>query len=181
MKKGLIVAIAAIVAIVLAVGGASEPVEATEASVAACGRSSSPSVVGLAGGRPGSVVAGPMRIPRQPLASMGEIRNGQLAARMPVLVAGHRYVVLSVPLALRNRVFLYYGHVAAGGGRPMASFRGAPGYAEIEFQPCRDLPRTAWPGGIRVIGRGPVRLLATIEGQPSSTQLALGLPSSGRN
>lgn len=173
----MIVGAAAIVAIVLAVGGSSEPIEVTEASVAGCGRSSSPSGIGAAAWPGSSPAAGALRVPGQPLAQMVEVKAGQFAARMPVLVGGHDYIVLSVPLALRNRVFLYYGRVADGKGRSLSSFRGVAGYAEVEFQPCRDRSRTAWPGAIRVIGRAPVRLLATIEGQPRSIPLALGSPS----
>lgn len=180
LKQGLIVGAAGIVAIVLAVGGSSEPVEATEASVAACGRSSSPTTTGAAGWRGSSPVAGALRVPGQPLARMIEVKAGQFAARMPILVGGHDYVVLSVPLALRNRVFLYYGRVADRSGRPLSLLHSVAGYAEVEFQPCRDRSRTVWPGAIRVIGRAPVRLLATIEGQPRSIPLALGPPSSRR-
>ncbi|HEX3363051.1 MAG TPA: hypothetical protein VHS74_18805 [Solirubrobacterales bacterium] len=178
LKQGLIVGVAGIVAIVLAVGGSSEPFEAAEASVAACGRSSSPATV--ATWRGSSPAAGALRLPAQPLAKMVEVEAGQFAARMPVLVGGRDYIVLSVPLALRDRVFLYYGRVADRAGQPLSSLRGAAGYAEVEFQPCRDRPRSVWPGAIRVIGRAPVRLLATIEGQPRSVPLALGSPSSKR-
>jgi hypothetical protein len=180
LKQGLIVGAAGIVAIVLAVGGSSEPFEAAEASVAACGRSSSPTPSGAAAGRGSSPAAGALRLPGQPLAKMAEVNRGQFAARMPVLVSGHDYIVLSVPLALRNRVFLYYGRVADRTGRPLRSLRGVAGYAEVEFQPCRDRPRTIWPGAIRVIGLAPVRLLATTEGQPRSIPLAMGSPSSRR-
>jgi hypothetical protein len=119
---------------------------------------------------------GGLRLPGQPLANVVEVKRGQFAARMSVLVSGHDYTVLSVPLALRNRVFLFYGRAADRSGRPLSSLRGVEGFAEVEFQPCRDRPRTVWPGAIRVIGRAPVRLLATIEGQPRSIRLALGSP-----
>ncbi len=168
---------AAIVAIVLAVGGSSEPVEVTEASVAACRPSSSPATTANSVWRQTTVGAGALGVPGRPLANMVEVSGGQLAAPMPVLVSGHDYIVLSVPLALRNRVFLYYGRVADETGRPLGSLRSGAGYAEVEFQPCRDRPRTVWPGAIRVIGRAPVMLLATIEGQPRSIPLALGRPS----
>lgn len=174
----MIIGVAGIVAIVLAVGGSSEPFEATEASVAACGRSSSAAKVATSPGS--SPAAGALRLPGNPLAKMVEVKAGQFAARMPVLVGGRDYIVLSVPLALRNRVFLYYGRVANQAGRPLNSLRGVAGYAEVEFQPCRDRVRTVWPGAIRVVGRAPVRLLATIEGQPRSVPLALGTPSSKR-
>jgi hypothetical protein len=180
LKHGLIVGVAGIVAIVLAVGGSSEPFEAAEASVAVCGRSLSPTSIGGAAWRGTSPTGGGLRLPGQPLANVVEVTRGQFAARMPVLISGHDYIVLSVPLALRKRVFLYYGRVADGAGRPLGSLRSEASYAEVEFQPCGDRPRTVWPGAIRVIGRAPVSLLATIEGQPRSIPLALGSPSPRR-
>jgi hypothetical protein len=176
LKQGLIVGAAGIVAIVLAVGGSSEPFEATEAAVAACGRSSSATTIGGAALRGTSPAAGALSVPARPLAKVVEVKRGQFAAPMPVLVSGHDYIVLSVPLELRKRVFLYYGRVADRAGRPLGSLRSVASYAEVEFQPCRDRARTVWPGAIRVIGRAPVRLLATIEGQPRSISLALGSP-----
>jgi hypothetical protein len=177
LKKGLIVTVAGVVAIVLAVGGASEPVEVPEASVAPCGPPSTAAASAPVGWRRSSLTAGPVAVPRRPLASMREAQGRQLTTRMSVLVAGHRYVVLSVPLALRNRVFLYYGRVLDHEGAATTSLLGAPGYAEIEFQPCRDRDRTVWPGGIRVIGRRPVWLLVTVEGRPSSIPVSLGHPT----
>lgn len=175
LRKGLILAAAGIVAVVLATGGASEPVEAPEANLAACGE---------AGGVPAraadwrrvSVAAGPLAVDRRPLRAMHESKAGQLYARMDVLVSGHRFVVLSVPLDLRNRVFLYYGQIVDNRGQAPTSLFRAPGYAETEFQPCRHDRRTAWSGGIRVIGKGPVRLLVTVEGSPTSIPLHLGRP-----
>jgi hypothetical protein len=181
LKQGLIVGAAGIVAIALALGGGSEPFEAAEAAVAACGRSSSPTTIGAAAWRGSSPAAGTLRVPARPLAKMVEVKAGQFAAPMPVLVSGHDYLVLSVPLALRKRVFLYYGRVADRAGRPLGSLRSVASYAEVEFQPCRDRPRTIWPGVIRVIGRAPVRLLATIEGQPRSIPLVLGSPRNSRS
>jgi hypothetical protein len=177
LKKGLIVGAAAIVAIVLAVGGASQPLEAPEASAAPCGPPSTAAGSGPADWRRRSLNAGPVGVPLRPLAEMGETKSGWLTARMSLLVAGHRFVVVSVPLGLRNRVFLYYGPVLDNEGHATTSLFGAPGYAEIEFQPCPERPRTVWPGGIRVFGRGPVRLLVTIEGQTSSMPLSLGRPT----
>ena len=176
VKKGLLVGAAAVVAIVLAVGGASEPVEATDANVAACSPSQTTVGSGSADWRRGSVVAGPVAIARHPLRGMDEAKNGQLYTKMGLLVAGHQFVVISVPLALRSRVFLYYGRVLDNEGDPTKSFYGARGYAETEFRPCHDKPRTIWPGGVRVIGHGPVNLLVTIEGRSASASLPLGRP-----
>lgn len=175
LKQALVVGAAGIVAIALAMGGSSEPLEPTEANVAPCGPPSTAPAAGAWAG--GSLGAGPLAVPRRPLARMAEAPSGQLTARMPVLLSGHRYVVLSVPLALRKRVFLYYGPVLDNQGQKTTSLLGAPGYSEIELQLCRDRPRTLWPGGVRVIGHGPVRLLVTVEGRSRSTPLPLGRPA----
>ncbi len=176
LKKGLIVGAAAVVAIVLAIGGASEPVEVTEANVAACIPSETMTEAGPADSRRTSLVAGPVAVTRRPLGKMIEAKSGQRYTRMALLVTGHRYVVLSVPVALRDRVFLYYGRVLDNEGHRTTSLFGARGYAETEFQPCRDRPRTVWPGGIRVVGHSPVNLLVTIEGHSASVPLPLGKP-----
>jgi hypothetical protein len=176
VTKGLIVGAAALVAIVLAVGGASEPVEVPEANVAACSPSETTIGSGPANWRRGSMVAGPVAVARQPLRKMFEANGGQLYTKMGLLVAGHQYVVLSVPLALRERVFLYYGRILDGEGHRTTSLLDAPGYSETEFQPCRDKPRTIWPGGIRVTGSAPVNLLVTVEGRSTSVPLPLGRP-----
>jgi hypothetical protein len=172
----LIVGAAAIVAIVLAVGGASEPVEAIEANVAACRSSTKTIERGPADWRRGSVAAGPVAVARRPLRKMAEANDGQLYTKMGLLVSGHQYVVLSVPLALRDRVFLYYGRILDGEGHRTRSFLAAPGYSETEFRPCPGVPRTVWPGGVRVLGRAPVNLLVTIEGRSRSVALRLGRP-----
>jgi hypothetical protein len=176
VKKGLLVGAAGIVAIVLAVGGASEPVEASEANVAACNPHEMTTGSWPGYRRRDSLVTGPIAVPRRPLQRMSEMRNGQLYTKMGLSVSGHRFVVLSVPLALRHRVFLYYGRILDGEGDPTRSFQRARGYAETEFRPCRGAARSVWPGGIRVIGRGPVILLVTIEGRSTSAPLALGRP-----
>ena len=103
--------------------------------------------------------------------------DGALLARAQVTVSGHGFVVLSVPLDLRNRVFLYFGDVLDNRGHRPATLFAAPGYAETELQPCRDRTRTRWTGGIKVIGRGPVRLLVTPEGGQASIPLRLGRPA----
>ncbi|MBS1878970.1 MAG: hypothetical protein JST31_05620 [Actinobacteria bacterium] len=176
LKSGLAVGIAGIVAIVLAIGGASEPVESQEANFAACTPPSAARAVRGDWGQ-GVVAGGPLAVPRRPLAGMLEAKGGQLTAAMPVRVSGHQFVVLSVPASLRHRVFLYYGRVLDAEGQPTSSLSQAPGYAEIEFQPCRGRSPTTWPGGIRVLGRRPVRLQATIEGRPHSASIPLGSPT----
>ncbi len=175
LKRGLIVVAAGAAAVALAIGGSSQPVETPEANLAPCADGGGV-VAGAAEGRRATVSAGPVSVPLRPLRSMRAGADGQLFAAMDLVVSGHRFVVVSVPLDLRNRVFLYYGQVVDNRGeRPSSRFR-APGYAETEFQPCRDKPRTLWPGGIKVIGAGPVRLLVTVEGRSTSVPLPLGRP-----
>ncbi len=176
LKQGLIVAAAAIVAIVLAVGGASEPVETQEANLAPCG-SDGGVAARPSDWRQATERAGPLAVSPRPLQAMRRGREGNLYARMPVLLSGHRFVVLSVPLELRNRVFLYYGQITDNRDHKPSSLFRAPGYAETEFQPCRHASHTVWSGGIRVIGQGPVRLLVTVEGHPHSIPLHLGRPA----
>jgi hypothetical protein len=105
-----------------------------------------------------SVVAGPLGVRRGALRQMTETGNGQLIGKMPALVEGRQAVDLRVPERLRHRVFLYYGFFEGRDGRRTTRIAGGPGFSEIVFVPCEDRPRTVWPGGIRVIGRGPVRL-----------------------
>ncbi len=165
-------------AIVLALGGSSEPLEPAEANLAPCGPGEG---VGASAAeqRAATERAGPVAIVPRPLASMRRARNGQFYARMGIAVRGHRFVVVSVPLELRNRVFLYYGQILDNRGRTATSLFRAPGYAETEFQPCRHAPVTVWSGGVRVVGAGPVRLLVTIEGRSRSIPLPLGRPRTG--
>jgi hypothetical protein len=96
---------------------------------------------------------------------------------MPLLIEGRapETVAVSVPPGLRDRVFLYYGRILGRDGQPTTSFAEARGYSETEFQLCGNKPRTIWPGGIRVKGDKPVRLLVGAEGQPP-VPLPLGRP-----
>ena len=83
-------------------------------------------------------------------------------------------VTLSVPQRLRRRVFIYYGFHEGPDGHRSTGLDG-PGFSEVVFQPCADRPRTVWPGGIRVKGTKPVRLLVQTEGSPP-VPLVLGKP-----
>jgi hypothetical protein len=123
---------------------------------------------GSADWRSEAVVAGPVGVRRHPLRAMSRTRNG-LVTKMPLLVEGRapQTVTVSVPPGLQQRVFLYYGS--------SSSFAGERGFGEIEFQSCDNKPRTVWPGGIRVKGEEPVRLLVSAEGQPA-VPLRLGRP-----
>src|SRR5215218_9141470 len=70
---------------------------------------------GSADWRSESVVAGPVGVRRHPLDAMSSTRAG-LVAKMPLLVEGGAPVTVSVPTALRSRVFLYYGHILGRDG-----------------------------------------------------------------
>jgi hypothetical protein len=123
-----------------------------------------------------SVIAGPLSVFRGALRTMSETNNGQLIAKMPVLTARGAPVTLSVPVRLRHRVFLYYGRTRDRNGNPTTQLSRGPGFSEVVFEPCDGRPRTAWPGGIRVKGRKPVRLLAQVEGG-EPILLPLGRPT----
>lgn len=126
----------------------------TEANVADC-----PTAIigsGKATWRPESVVAGPVGVNREAMLTMSRTRSGDLVSKMPLLVEGEEPVTISVPRALRKRLFLYYGHV-----RSFATSRGS---GETEFRPCGSKPRTVWAGGVRVKGTAPVHLLVGLGG-----------------
>ena len=131
---------------------------------------------GPADWRSESIVAGPAGVARHPLARMSPSRQG-LTTKMPILIEGRapEAVTISVPPALRKRVFLYYGRVIGRDGKPTTLFTKAHGYSETEFQLCGNKPRTVWPGGIRVKGRARVHLLVEAEGQ-GPIRLPLGHP-----
>jgi hypothetical protein len=147
----------------------------TESNVAPCDRA----IVGhgSAGWRREAVVAGPVGVRRHPLGAMSRTQNG-LVTKMPLLVEGRapETVTVSVPPGLRNRVFLYYGRILDRKGQPTTTFAEARGYGETEFQLCGNKPRTIWPGGVRIRGDKPVRLLVKVEGQPEPLVLPLGRP-----
>jgi hypothetical protein len=131
---------------------------------------------GPADWRSESVVAGPVGVRRHPLDAMSPTRNG-FVAKMPLLIEGRapETVTVSVPPALRSRVFLYYGRLLGRDGQPTTTFSEARGYGETEFQLCGDKPRTIWPGGIRVKGDKPVHLMVGVEGE-APVPLRLGRP-----
>jgi len=124
---------------------------------------------GSADWRSESLAAGPVGVFRHPLRRMSPTANG-LVTKMPLLVEGREpeTVTVSVPPALRQRVFIYYG-------KP-STFQRDPGFGEVEFQPCADKPRTIWPGGIRVKGKAAVRLNVFAEDRAEPYVLRLGKP-----
>ncbi len=102
---------------------------------------------------------------------MGAKKNGDLVTKAGILVDGTKPVLVKVPESLRERVFLYYG---PGEDKRAISFAGSNGFSEVEFRPCEDRPRTIWPGGLRVRGKGSVHLVVEAEGRTSV--LKLGRP-----
>jgi hypothetical protein len=123
-----------------------------------------------------SVVAGPVGVRHRALRQAGRLPNGDFETKMPILVEGREpeTVTVSVPPDLRGRVFLYYGEMRDRDGQPTSSFADTRGYDETEFQLCGNEPRTIWPGGLRVRGEGPVRLIVSTEDR--SYVLHLGRP-----
>jgi hypothetical protein len=144
--------------------------------VASCERGPITGGPGPADWRQRAVVAGPLGVPRRPLSQMSETNNGQLTAKMGVIVEGSASVTLSVPAQLQHRVFLYYGRMSDRNGQPTTQIGRALGFGEIVFEPCDYKPRTAFPGGIRVKGRGPVLLKVAVDGAPDAIPLPLGRP-----
>ncbi|HEY2479226.1 MAG TPA: hypothetical protein VGI17_10905 [Solirubrobacterales bacterium] len=117
-----------------------------------------------------SSVAGPVGMPKRPLRQMSTMANGDLVTKAGILVEGPEPATVKVPAALRDRVFLYYGRA----GRQSISFANSNGFASVEFRPCEDRPRTIWPGGLRVRGRGSVHLV--VEAGARQIPLKLGRP-----
>jgi hypothetical protein len=132
---------------------------------------------GTADWRGESAVAGPVGVRRAPLRQMSPTKNG-MVTKMGLLVEGREpeTVTVSVPPALRSRVFLYYGEIVGRDGKPTFTFNRARGYSETEFQLCGNKPRTVWPGGIRVKGEAPVRLNVFTEDRAEPYVLRLGKP-----
>jgi hypothetical protein len=126
---------------------------------------------GKDGWRSESSSAGPVGVPKWPLRQMTAMKNGDLVAKAGVVVEGSAPVLVKVPESLRERVFLYYGR---GPNHRSISFAESNGFNEVEFQPCEDRPRTIWPGGLRVKGKGSVHLEVEAEGKTSV--LKLGRP-----
>jgi hypothetical protein len=175
MKRGLLIGLALL--LTLATPVAADP--ADRSNVAPCEKA----IIGhgSADWRSESVVAGPVGVRRHPLSSMSRTRNG-LVTKMPLLAEGRapETVTVSVPPALRRRVFLYYGRVLGRHGQPTTSFHAARGYGETVFQLCGNKPRTIWPGGVRIKGAGPVHLKVRVDGLGEALQLPLGRPHESR-
>lgn len=145
-------------------------------NVAACDPLVTAMGSGPANWRQLSEAAGPLGVFRDPLRHMSETGTGQLLTKMPVIVAGHEPVTLSVPPRLRHRVFLFYGLYFGKDGTRSTTFVDSPGFSSIEFQPCENKPRTAWPGGVRIKGRAPVHLTVSTGEGAKPILLRLGRP-----
>ncbi|HEX3737589.1 MAG TPA: hypothetical protein VHV53_08595 [Solirubrobacterales bacterium] len=170
---GIVIAAVVVLALEPAAGAG------TEANVAPCSKA----IIGS--GKPGwrseSIVAGPVGVAKGALRQMWQAPSGWMYTKMGVLLEGEDAVTVSVPRALRRRVFLYYGRIIGHDGKVTTSFFDARGYGETEFQPCTDKPRTVWPGGLRIRGTAPVHLLVHQGGDAESIPLRLGHPeTSGR-
>jgi hypothetical protein len=172
--------LAGLTAVIAMVVASAAPASSTDTQAASC----DPGPVTIGSGKPGwrqeSLSAGPLGIRRQPLRDMTPYRRGEpnvLVTKAPILVEGDEPVALSVPPGLAHRVFLYYGFHKGPDGKRSTSFYGYPGDSAIEFRPCTDKPRTIWPGGLRIKGRGPVSLDVTVAGRPDPIRLQLGRPT----
>ena len=86
-------------------------------------------------------------------------RTGKVfVTKIPAVVAGHATVRVSVE---PGRAGLLYGPVHT-------ARRVEAGAASVAFVPCRDKPRTVWPGGLVLPARSPVTLHVVAAGRKSS-------------
>jgi hypothetical protein len=76
-------------------------------------------------------------------------------AKVPVFVEGHQPITVSIAPADRGHAGLLFGNFGNGGP-----------YAQVRFVPCRDRPRTPWPGGFLLRNQQPVRLIVHQPGRP---------------
>jgi hypothetical protein len=87
------------------------------------------------------------------------------ATKIPAIVEGRRAVTLRVPRAEEGQVGLIYGPI-----RSVAAVGDAA--TRVTFEPCPDLARTVWPGGLALADRDPVRLEVVSRG--SAKQIRIG-------
>jgi pimeloyl-ACP methyl ester carboxylesterase len=71
--------------------------------------------------------------------------------KIPLIVEGHGAVVVRVPATEKGRVGLIYGPVNSARAVDQAA-------TQVTFEPCRDKPRTVWPGGLALADRKPITL-----------------------
>jgi hypothetical protein len=171
LRTTALTALVAVAVVVFALEPASGA--ATESNEAACSEAMRGS------GKPAwsleMASGGPVSVSRAAMAKMYLRRDGTFYGKVPLMVEGDQPATVSVPPRLRNRVFLYYGHIVGRDGKPTHSFFDARGYGETEFRPCANKPRTIWPGGLRIKGSAPIHLLIHT-GAPKPVPLRLGRP-----
>jgi pimeloyl-ACP methyl ester carboxylesterase len=110
----------------------------------------------IGSGRPGyrkrSSVAGPLALfgTGRDLSKAQKIGTA-FVTKIPLILEGHEQVVLRVPSDERGKVGLIYGPI---------NIARAVGQAanQVTFKPCRDKPRTVWPGGLALAERKPITL-----------------------
>lgn len=91
-----------------------------------------------------------------------------MVTKMMLMVIGRQPVRVSIPDG-SDRAWLYYG-------RKASAFAGSTSYRSVVLHPCRNKKRTVFPGGIRVKGGQPVRLLVSPLGKDAARVLPLGRP-----
>lgn len=101
-----------------------------------------------------SATAGPVGVWKPPLGKMWKT-GGQLYTKMGLLVAGHAAVKVSVPPALRERVFLYYGRYRDRNGHPTTLFTSAPASRQSNSNPAKAGRERSGPAGFG--SRAPTR------------------------
>lgn len=93
--------------------------------------------------------------------------NGYLGVKLPAFVAGTRAVTVSVPERFRDRVGLDFGDLWTAKTIAKAN-------TTVTFRPCRERPRTAWPGGLVLADRRPVVFTVQVEGRERIRSLRVG-------
>ena len=93
--------------------------------------------------------------------------NGYLGVKIPAFVAGQRAVTVTVRERFRDRVGLDFGDLWSANTIAKAN-------TEVSFRPCRDRPRTAWPGGLVLADRRPVVFTVQVEGRERIWSLRVG-------
>jgi hypothetical protein len=93
-----------------------------------------------------------------------QVSGPVLTTKTPFVVEGREPIEVAISLGDRPRAGLVAG-VPFGGGP----------YAEIRFVPCRDQPRTWWPGGWVLRDQGQVTISVRPVNEPES-QLVVGRP-----
>jgi alpha/beta hydrolase family protein len=83
--------------------------------------------------------------------------GGVLEAKLPALVEGRQPVILRVPRSERGQVGLVYG----GFHRVRAVSAEAQ---QVTFVPCKDKPRTVWPGALALANRNRITLEVVVAG-----------------